>query len=128
MSTKRIRASGFTLIELLVTMAMIALLLSLAAPRYFTSVDKAQEATLRENLRQIREAIDKHLGDTGRYPETLDDLVAKGYLRRTPIDPLTDSDKTWIIVPPKDSGRGSLYDLRSGAPGRARDGSAYGSW
>ncbi|WP_211091374.1 type II secretion system protein [Pseudothauera rhizosphaerae] len=128
METSGQRRSGFTLIELLVSMAVIALLVSLAAPRYFSSMEKAQETALRENLRQVREAIDKHVGDTGRYPDTLGDLVSKGYLRRPPVDPITDSETTWILVPPKEPGQGGLYDVRSGAPGLSRDGSAYGTW
>jgi len=74
-------AAGFTLIELLVVMAIIALLLSLAAPRYFGGVDKARETVLRENLHQMRDALDKYYGDNARYPDALDDLVAKKYLR-----------------------------------------------
>lgn len=124
----RKRSRAFTLIELLVSMAVIALLISLAAPRYFSSVDKAQEATLRENLRQVREAIDKYAGDSGRYPDSLQELVERGYLRHMPVDPLTGSDVTWILLPPKEAGRGAVYDIRSGAPGQARDGAAYGAW
>jgi general secretion pathway protein G len=121
-------ASGFTLIELLVTMAIIALLLSLAVPRYFSSIDKAKETVLRENLHQIRDSIDKFYGDRGRYPATLDDLVTQKYLRKIPPDPITDNDRSWVLIPPTDTQKGSVYDVKSGAPGTARDGSAYESW
>ncbi len=119
---------GFTLIELLVTMAIIALLLSLAVPRYFSSIDKAKETVLRENLHQIRDSIDKFYGDRGRYPATLDDLVTQKYLRKIPPDPITDSDKSWVLIPPADTQKGGVYDVKSGAPGAGRDGSAYESW
>jgi general secretion pathway protein G len=119
---------GFTLIELLVTMAIIALLLSLAVPRYFSSIEKAKETVLRENLHQIRDSIDKFYGDRGRYPATLEDLVTQKYLRKIPPDPITDSDKSWVLIPPADTQKGGVYDVKSGAPGAGRDGSAYESW
>jgi general secretion pathway protein G len=119
---------GFTLIELLVVMAVIALLLTLAVPRYFGSVDKSKEAVLKENLALLRDVIDKYYGDHGRYPETLDDLVRRKYLRRVPVDPITENAASWVIVPPEDANKGGVYDVHSGASERARDGSAYRDW
>jgi general secretion pathway protein G len=120
---------GFTLIELLVVLAIIATLLSISAPRFLTSFDRAREAALRENLFIVRGAIDKYVGDTGRYPERLEDLVSRRYLRSLPVDPLTDSADTWTLVPPPaGAAPGQVYDLRSGAPGQAADGSAYADW
>ncbi|MGE5469616.1 MAG: type II secretion system protein [Bacteroidota bacterium] len=121
------RRPAFTLIELLVSLAIVALLLSLAVPRYFGRVEAAKETVLRENLHQMRDALDKYYGDNGRYPESLQDLVSKKYLRRIPPDPLTDSDQTWVIVPPADAKKGRVFDIRSGAPGKTRDGVSYGS-
>lgn len=123
-----IRQRGFTLIELLVVLAIIATLLSLAAPRYTGSVDKAKESVLKENLASLREAIDKHYGDTGKYPATLDELVTKRYLRRMPVDPITDSATSWAVLPPADPQKGTVFDVKSGAPGKSRDGSSYASW
>jgi general secretion pathway protein G len=120
--------SGFTLIELLVVMAIIATLLSIAVPRYFHSVERSKEAVLKQDLATMRDALDKYYGDTGKYPDALDDLVAKKYLRSIPVDPITDSATTWVVVPPEDAGKGAVYDVRSGAEGTASDGSAYGSW
>jgi general secretion pathway protein G len=124
------RPRGFTLIELLVVFAIIALLLSLALPRYQSSVQRSKEATLKQNLSTTREAIDRYYADRGRYPEGLDDLVREGYLRTLPQDPLTESTGTWMIVPPRDlaTAGGRVYDLKSGAPGTARDGSRYEDW
>lgn len=117
---------GFTLIELLVVMTVIALLLTLATPRYFQSVDRSREAVLRENLNAVRDAIDKFHADRGRYPESLPDLVTKRYLRSVPVDPIAESDSTWIIVPPPQGvGDGAVYDVRSGAQGNTLDGKAY---
>lgn len=125
---RRIKDTGFTLIELLVVMAIIALLLSLAVPRYFKSVEKAREAVLRENLALTRQALDKYYGDNGKYPESLDQLVSRKYLRSLPLDPLTDSTATWVIVPPDVPEKGGVFDLKSGATGSARDGTEFRQW
>ncbi|RTL57710.1 MAG: type II secretion system protein [Rhodocyclaceae bacterium] len=119
---------GFTLVELLVVLAIIATLLSLAAPRYTGSVDKAKESVLRENLFTLRSTLDKFYGDKGTYPSTLDDLVKQRYLRKIPIDPITDSDTTWVIVAPPAPQKGAVFDVKSGATGTARDGTAYKDW
>jgi general secretion pathway protein G len=120
---------GFTLIELLVVMAVIATLLTIAVPRYFQHIDRAREATLRESLAVMRDAIDKYRADTGQFPETLDDLVSRRYLRRIPPDPITESSETWVAVPPPDNpGTRRLWDVCSGAEGQGRDGSEYRTW
>lgn len=122
------RRNAFTLIELLVTLAIIAVLLSLAVPQYFSRVDIAKEAVLRENLHLMRDALDKYYGDNNRYPDTLAELVTRKYLRRIPPDPLTDSDKSWVVVAPVAPRKGGVADVRSGADGKGRDGTPYGSW
>lgn len=124
----RRQGKGFTLVELLVVLAIIALLVSIAAPRYFKSVEKSKEAVLKQDLSTMRDALDKYYGDTGKYPESLDDLVSKKYLRKLPVDPITESAATWVIVPPEDSEKGGVFDVHSGAPGNARDGAPYSSW
>jgi len=121
-------AAGFTLVELLVVMAIIATLLTLAVPRYFGSVEKSKEAVLKQNLATLRDSLDKYYGDTGRYPDSLDDLVTKKYIRSIPLDPLTESASTWVLIPPVDPGKGAVYDVKSGAQGKASDGTAYGDW
>ena len=83
---------------------------------------------LADNLRQLRGVIDQYYGDTGRYPDTLDQLVEKKYLRAPPLDPLTDSSTSWIVVPPEDGAKGGVYDIKSGAPGNDRSGRPYADW
>ena len=119
---------GFTLIELLVVMAILATLLSIAAPRYFESVDRAKEAVLRTDLRMLREAIDKYQADSGRLPDSLDRLVAARYLRSIPEDPITESATSWIVQSHPDGKTAGVYDVRSGSKGAGRDGSQYSSW
>lgn len=123
------RKKGFTLIELLVVMSVIATLLTIAVPRYFQHLDRAREAALRESLAVMRDAVDKYRGDTGRYPETLEELVTKRYLRRVPPDPITESTESWVLVPPPDEpGQRKVWDVRSGAEGQGQNGSDYATW
>lgn len=128
MPPSRIRQAGFTLIELLVVMVVIGLLITVSVPRYFGHVDKAKESVLRQNLAQLRDAIDKHFDDLGVYPDSLDDMVVKKYLRRVPVDPITERGDSWIIDAPANKQLGKVFDVHSGAPGRARNGSEYASW
>ncbi|HET9702309.1 MAG TPA: prepilin-type N-terminal cleavage/methylation domain-containing protein [Burkholderiales bacterium] len=125
---RRRAASGFTLVELLVVMSIIALLLALAAPRYFKSITRAEEAVLRENLTLVRDALDKYYADTGKYPPDLEELVKKRYLRKVPEDPITGSTATWILVPPDNPEKGGVYDIHSGAPGNSLSGTPYVEW
>ncbi|HEX6362256.1 MAG TPA: prepilin-type N-terminal cleavage/methylation domain-containing protein [Albitalea sp.] len=122
------RPRGFTLIELMVVLAIVATLLSIALPRYFGSVDLAREATLRQDLAVMRDAIDKHHADTGRYPQGLEELVTRHYLRRIPVDPFTESAETWVIVPPRERDGGAVYSVASGASAVARDGTPVSGW
>ena len=115
---------GFTPFELLVVMAIIATLLSIATPRYFAHLDRARETALRETLFVVRDAIDKFYADNGRYPAELDELVSRRYLRKAPVDPVSESADTWVIVPPPGETKG-VWDLRSSAGG---EGSPYAQW
>jgi general secretion pathway protein G len=119
---------GFTLIELLVVLAIVALLLTLAVPRFFPSIDGAKETILADNLRNTRSVIDQFYADTGRYPDSLEQLVDKHYLRNVPVDPITESSETWIVVPPEDNSKGAVYSIRSGATGSGRNGRPYQEW
>jgi prepilin-type N-terminal cleavage/methylation domain-containing protein len=121
---------GFTLIELIVVMAIVALLTSLAAPRYFVSLERAREASLRSSLRTMREAIDHFAADRGRYPESVVELVRARYLRELPEDPITSRRDSWVplAAPPDSALSGQTADVRSGAAGRGRDGSLYADW
>jgi general secretion pathway protein G len=119
---------GFTLIELLVVLAIVATLLTLALPRYYGKVEVAKETVLRENLRTTRDVIGKFYGDTGRYPESLQELVDKRYLGSLPWDPIVESAEAWTLVPAPEGYKGAVYDIRSTAPGRAIDGSSYAQW
>ena len=121
------RRKGFTLIELLVVLAILATLITIAVPRYFGHVDRAKEAALKQSLAVMRDAIDKFHGDTGHYPDTLDELVTKRYMRKVPPDPVTDSTLAWVVEPPPGQGNGA-YDVHSGAPGNDADGRPYAEW
>jgi general secretion pathway protein G len=79
-------------------------------------------------LAQLRDAIDKHFSDDGLYPESLDALVIKKYLRKIPVDPMTDKVDSWIIVEPNKKELGKVFDVKSGAGGHGMDGSDYATW
>ena len=120
-----VRICGFTLIELLVVLAIVAMLLTLALPRYLQSVDGSKETVLVSNLATARATIDKFYADTGRYPESLEELVDLKYLRAVPFDPVADNSTGWVIVAPESPARGSVYSIRSSAPGQNRHGQAF---
>lgn len=124
----RPRPGGFTLIELMVVMAILALLVAIAAPRYFGNLERSREAALHQTLAVTREAIDQFYADTGKYPEDLATLVNARYLRSLPYDPITESDSTWTLIAPEDPDKDGIYDLHSGAEGVGRNGAPFREW
>jgi general secretion pathway protein G len=128
MKPERQRLRAFTLIELLVVLGIVALLLTLAVPRFFPSIDATRETILEENLRNTRAVIDQFRSDTGRYPDSLEQLVEKKYLRELPMDPILESRASWVVEPPPEGEQGEVGNIRSGAPGTGRKGTAYAEW
>jgi len=126
--SKLTRLRAFTLIELLVVLGIVALLLTLAVPRFFPNIDATRETILEENLRNTRAIIDQYKADTGRYPDSLEQLVEKKYLRELPMDPITESRETWIVEPPQEEEQGEVGNIKSGAPGNGRKGKPYAEW
>lgn len=124
-STRRDPRAGFTLIELLVVMAIVATLLTIAVPRYFQSLERAKETTLRQDLAVMRDAIDKYAGDTGQLPASLDELVKQRYIRAVPKDPFTSSAETWVYIMSEDAEQPGVRDVRSGAEGVSKSGVAF---
>jgi general secretion pathway protein G len=123
---------GFTLLELLIVMAVMGILMAIAAPNLKQSIVRAREAVLREDLFQMREAIDQYYADNGKYPGTLADLIntqerSKSYLRVLPKDPMTNAED-WITVAPESSEEGAVFDVHSASPLVAIDGTAYNTW
>src|ERR1700675_3108571 len=116
-------AAGFTLIELLVVMTIIGVLLTIAVPRYFRTVERSKETVLKHDLSVVRESIDKYYGDLGEYPDALPLLVEKHYIRAVPVDPFTKSAETWVLVQSDDPDHPGVRDLHSGSPESGSDGS-----
>ena len=123
-------ARGFTLIELLVVLSIIALLVAIVSPRYFRSIDRARESSLHTSLATLRDAIDKFDGDLGRYPETLEELTQRQYIREVPVDPITGRRDTWVVSPPPSDAVvvDGVADVHSGASGVGLDGMPYQSY
>jgi len=134
--TMRVRKSGeggFTLVELMIVMAIIMILATIAIPIYVRTLQRAKEATLREDLHTMRTAIDSYTVDKEKAPETLDDLVQAGYLKSIPVDPITSSNETWITgmsdtMTDINETQGGMDDVHSGSEAIASDGTTYNTW
>jgi general secretion pathway protein G len=127
------RQRGFTIIELMVVMSLIVVLATIGLAQYRTSVVRAKEAVLKEDLFRMRDAIDQYYADKNKYPPALEDLVSDGYLRQIPRDPITESASTWQAVPAEPDPNNPIsdpgvYDVKSGAEATALDGTRYADW
>lgn len=121
------RNIGFTLVELMLVLFVVALLASIAAPVLTQTIRQARETTLKENLYVMRKAIDDYRADTGRYPDSLSILTEKRYIRKVPVDPLTERADTWVEIHSEEQLSGIL-DVRSGSEDKSYDGTAYSEW
>ena len=124
---------GFTLIELMIVVTIIGILAAIAAPNYQWGIIRAREAVLRENLYNFRTTIDQYLADQGKYPDSLQDLTDKKYLRDIPADPFTKSKETWVIVAPPTPAdgsevKGAVYDVHSGSDLIGSNNVPYNEW
>jgi len=127
------RMRGFTLIEMLIVMTLIVVLASVGLIAYQTSVRRGREAVLKEDLYRMRDAIDQYYADKGKYPTDLNELVSTNYVRRVPVDPMTNSAETWQTVmaeadPSNPSAEPGITDVKSGSEGAAIDGTNYNEW
>ena len=130
----RVRAlRGFTLIEIMIVMTIVSILVSIAVPLYQKSIISAKESVLKNNLFTLRTVIDEYTYDKKKAPQSLEDLVSGGYLRQVPLDPITGTDQSWVVIMEDaltsvDQTEPGLYDVRSGSGGLGLDGSPYGEW
>ena len=124
---------GFTLMELMIVMTIIGILSAIAAPIYLRTVNKAKEATLKEDLHVMRMAIDSYTVDKEKAPQSLEDLVQGGYLKTMPVDPMTSRADTWVAGQSEnlstiDETAGGIDDVHSGAQGVSSEGTSYNTW
>ena len=132
MTRLRRNTHGWTLIELTIVITLMTILSTIALVGYRTATTRTREAVLKEDLFRMRDAIDQFHPDRGVYPRALNDLVSNQYLRSIPDDPFTNSSDTWLVVlaefdssEPLEQG---IFDVRSGSPGVALDGTVYAEW
>ena len=128
---------GFTLIELIVVVAIIGILATVAIPAMRTAPQRARESALREDLYALRSCLDQFHADRSRFPTSLDELVALGYLRTVPVDPITNSKDSWVLTfeeateqqdeRQQQAGQG-VIDVHSGSDKVALDGTKYADW
>jgi general secretion pathway protein G len=126
-------SAGFTLIELMIVMVLIVTLASIGLTVYGNSIIRAKEATLKEDLFRMRDAIDQYYADKNKYPASLETLVEEKYMRAVPVDPFTQSADTWQTTmsepePGNPSAEPGVYDVKSGSDAAALDGSRYADW
>jgi general secretion pathway protein G len=129
----RTRESGFTLVELMIVMLIISVLAAVAIPMFEASLRQAREAALKEDLHVMRDAIDSFTMDKNKAPQSLDDLVQNGYLKKIPQDPFTHSADTWQTssddsLSDVDQTDGGINDVHSGSDASGPDGQAYSTW
>jgi general secretion pathway protein G len=129
----RVSSGGFTIIELLIVMTLIIILASIGMTQYRSSVTRAQEAALKENLFRMRDAMDQFYADKNKWPADLAELVSEGYIREVPVDPITKSKDTWQTSqaesdPGNPASAGGIDNVHSGSDRSALDGTAYSSW
>jgi len=127
------RDEGFTLIELMIVMVLMVTLASIGLTVYGNSVTRAKEATLKEDLFRMRDAIDQYYADRNKYPASLDSLVEEKYMRAVPVDPFTNSAETWQTTmsepePGNPTAEPGVYDVKSGSDAVALDGTRYAEW
>jgi general secretion pathway protein G len=123
--------TGFTLLELMIVISIIVILAVIAMPQYQKSVTHAKETVLRDNLYQLRKAIDLYGADKGKLPQSLDDLVSAGYIRELPLDPIT-GEKDWQVETGEDPtslrGEQGIVNVRSSSPDASTEGTPYNEW
>ncbi len=122
------RPRGFTLIELLVVMSIIGVLLAIAVPRYFKTLERSRETVLQQDLSVMREAIDKHFGDYGQYPDSLQALVERKYIRAVPEDPISKLRDAWTPEVSDDPDHPGIKDVHSASEGTGADGRPFKEW
>ncbi len=116
---------GFTLMEMVIVLAIIGILAAIVAPMVISSLTRAREAALQQDLKIMRKLIDDYYGDKGAFPPSLKALAGEGYVRAIPGDPVNANKAEWKAVPAKEGG---ISDVHSLSDERGTNGVPYSSW
>jgi general secretion pathway protein G len=123
MATSKRKLAWFA--ALIVLAAAVSVVLVQSRVQYRTAIRRSEESVLKTNLFRMRDALDHYHRDKSRWPSTLQELVATGYLRTIPEDPVMRA-RTWHSV---QAAQGvGVTDVKSVAAGKALDGSRYSDW
>ena len=133
--SQRSRSGGFTLIELMIVVSILLILISISIPQYTSSVKRARESVLRQDLFTMRSVISQYTLDKQKMPQSGDDLVQAGYLKQLPTDPIT-SQANWnwhtadegTIMSPDEQDEGGIDDVYSSSNDIGTDGVAYSQY
>jgi general secretion pathway protein G len=133
MARLRKKQSGFTLIEMMIVISIMLILVSMAIPAYKTSILRAKESVLKQNLFTLRSLISQYTLDKQKAPQALEDLVSAGYIKNIPNDPMTGAPN-WEAVQEEntefspDQTDTGIVDVKSASSDISSDGTAYNTW
>ena len=121
------------MVELMIVVSIVLILISVAAPIYRTSIIRAREAVLRDNLFTLRQLIEEYTLDKQKAPQALEDLVSAGYIREIPRDPFTGSNTTWEAImedalQAADQTAPGIFEVKSGSDRISLEGTPYNTW
>jgi general secretion pathway protein G len=128
------RSRGFTLLELMIVISIMLILVTVAVPLYRSSITRARESVLRQNLFTLRSVISQYTLDKQKAPQSLEDLIQAGYMKQIPSDPITNQSNWAVdqeestILSPDEQDQGGINDVHSASTLIGTNGTAYNTW
>jgi len=133
-ASKTNRSRGFTLLELMIVISIMLILVSIAVPQYTSSIKRARESVMRQDLFTLRSLISQYTLDKQKAPQSLDDLIQAGYMKQIPVDPMS-GQADWTVEQAEDTisspdqqDEGGIDDVHSSSTQIGTNGTAYNTW